>query len=424
MPDSNQIITPAMITNESLRLLHDKLPFVSRINRRYSDEFKQGGARSDDEVMVRYPNQYMVREGAKLQAQSTEESMVSLRLSEQKGVDFEVTSKDLTLHIDDFSHRYLDPAMSMLASTIEQDVLTSVLDEVVHVVSPAESGSVPDWYDGMSLLGTWFDMMLIPSNQRRLVMNSYDHAEMIDALKGYAQSDKLVSRQYEMGRMSRFQGFDIGMSLSMPVRENRGRVETNSSLKLGLDAFEITPPSGSYEGDSMDKVTLKKDGKRLPEVGDWITFQHMYPVHPETKDQTLLFGPKPFKVVAVESDTVMFTPRLYFEGPKRNVGGVLEKLDERGAPEHVIKATAPNRFYRWNVAFDPEAIAFVTADLVLPKDVDFAHRSVHDGIAMRVVRKYDINEDRFPCRIDVLYGRKLLRPDSVCLLVGNSYTDG
>ncbi|MBT3010802.1 MAG: hypothetical protein KME41_03670 [Candidatus Thiodiazotropha sp. (ex Lucina pensylvanica)] len=411
----NAIITPEMITNESLRLLHDKLPFVSRINRRYSDEFKQGGARrGDDEVLVRFPNRYVVRDGPRLQAQSTEESAAYLKLTEQKGVDLEVTSKDLTLHIDDFSRRYLDPAMSTLASTIEEDVLQATLAEVVHVIHPQEMLPMPDWYDGMSLLGAWFDVNLIPSDQRRLVMNSYDQAEMVDSLKGYAQGDASVSHQYETGRMKRFQGFDIGSSLSMPVRESRGRVETG-------DECGITPLDLAQAGDSFDTVNAtelpgEEEMNPLPKPGDWITFAGVYPVHPETKDPVRLFGLKPFKVESVVGNKVTFTPRLVWAGPKQNAAGISgERFDAV-----MNKGTDGQHYYRWNVAFDPEAIAFVTADLALPKDVDFAHRSNHEGIGMRVVRKYNMQEDSFPCRIDVLYGRKLLRPDSVCLLVGNS----
>lgn len=416
----NQIITPSVITNESLRLLHEKLSFVRLINRRYSDAFKSGGARRSDEVLVRLPNRYVVREGAKLVPQTTEESVSALQLTEQKGVDFEVSSKELRLDLDDFSDRVLDPAISQLASAIEQDVLTAVLNEVVHVIAPAKLAPGPDWYDGMSLLGAWFDVMLIPEDQRRLVMNSHDQSEMIDVLQTYMQSDQAVSRQYETGRMTHFQGFDMGMSLSMPVRQARGRVET------GLDALSVHPVDGEIPSldeagpDLIDRIEVSHVGAEiqvpLPRVGDWVTFPGVYPVHPETKEIQRMFGLKPFKVEGVEARTVRFSPPLIWKGPKQNAGGIVAGQLKAS----LNKATDPDKAYHWNVAFDPEAIAFVTADLALPKDVDFAHRNKYEGIALRVVRKYDINEDRFPCRIDVLYGRKLLRPDSVCLLVGNS----
>jgi hypothetical protein len=46
----------------------------------------------------------------------------------------------------------------------------------------------------------------------------------------------------------------------------------------------------------------------------------------------------------------------------------------------------------------------------MPKGVDFSAREVLDGISMRIVRQYDISNDTFPCRIDVLYGYKTIRP--------------
>jgi len=47
-----------------------------------------------------------------------------------------------------------------------------------------------------------------------------------------------------------------------------------------------------------------------------------------------------------------------------------------------------------------------------------ASRAVYNGISMRVVRQYDINNDRMPCRIDVLYGYKVIRPQLATRLVG------
>ena len=42
-----------------------------------------------------------------------------------------------------------------------------------------------------------------------------------------------------------------------------------------------------------------------------------------------------------------------------------------------------------------------------------------DGLSMRVVRQYDINNDKFPTRIDVLYGYKTIRSQLVCRVLSN-----
>jgi hypothetical protein len=74
--------------------------------------------------------------------------------------------------------------------------------------------------------------------------------------------------------------------------------------------------------------------------------------------------------------------------------------------------------YPQNMVYHKDAITFATADLLLPQGVDMAARAVHNGISLRVVRQYDINNDRLPCRIDVLYGYSVIRPAMAVRLWG------
>jgi hypothetical protein len=76
----------------------------------------------------------------------------------------------------------------------------------------------------------------------------------------------------------------------------------------------------------------------------------------------------------------------------------------------VIFVGAASTQYPQNLVYHKDAITFATADLLLPQGVDMAARAVHNGISLRVVRQYDINNDRMPCRIDVLYGYSVIRP--------------
>ena len=74
--------------------------------------------------------------------------------------------------------------------------------------------------------------------------------------------------------------------------------------------------------------------------------------------------------------------------------------------------------YAQNLVYHKDAITFATADLLLPQGVDMASRQVHNGISLRVVRQYDINNDRLPCRIDVLYGYSTIRPQMAVRMWG------
>ena len=71
------------------------------------------------------------------------------------------------------------------------------------------------------------------------------------------------------------------------------------------------------------------------------------------------------------------------------------------------------------IAYHKDAFTFATADLIKPEGVHFASRQVMDGISLRIVRQYDINNDQMPCRIDCLYGFKTIRPQLACRVLAN-----
>jgi hypothetical protein len=84
----------------------------------------------------------------------------------------------------------------------------------------------------------------------------------------------------------------------------------------------------------------------------------------------------------------------------------------------VVFVGAASSQYAQNLVYHKDAITFATADLLLPQGVDMAARAVHNGISLRIVRQYDINNDRLPCRIDVLYGYSAIRPQMAVRLWG------
>jgi hypothetical protein len=82
----------------------------------------------------------------------------------------------------------------------------------------------------------------------------------------------------------------------------------------------------------------------------------------------------------------------------------------------VTVSGAPNVNSAQGLAYHKDAFAWGCADLLLPGGVHHASR-VSDkqlGISMRMVQAYDINTDRFPCRLDVLGGWTTLYPELAC----------
>ena len=166
----NTILTPTAVTREALRVLHQKLNFVGNIVRDYDDSFAQKGAKIGDTIKVRLPNQYVVRDGATLNAQDTTESSVSLQISSQKGVDLNFTSGELTLSLDDFSQRILEPAMSVLAANIEADALNMALDVYQAVNNIGSAISLNKVLMGRKALN---DALAPMDNQRTALLNAH-----------------------------------------------------------------------------------------------------------------------------------------------------------------------------------------------------------------------------------------------------------
>jgi hypothetical protein len=123
MPATNTLLTINMITAKALAILHQKCNFIGSINRQYDDSFAQSGAKIGSTLRIRLPVQYTVSTTPALSLQNTVETQISLPITNQYHVDFSFSSAELTLSIDDFTARYIEPAIAVLAAQIEAAVI-------------------------------------------------------------------------------------------------------------------------------------------------------------------------------------------------------------------------------------------------------------------------------------------------------------
>ena len=149
--------------------------------------------------------------------------------------------------------------------------------------------------------------------------------------------------------------------------------------------------------------------------GDVFTLAGVMRVHPETKANTGVL--QQFVVTQAHAGgagVVQISPAIITTGPMQTVW-----VAQSNTAAAVTVAGVANTAHGLSMLYHKSAFAFATADLVMPRGVDFSARQVFDGISMRIVRQYDINSDRFPCRLDVLYGYRTLRPQMACRLACN-----
>ena len=387
----NTILTATAVTREALRVLHQKLNFVGTITRDYDETFAQQGAKVGDTLKIRLPNQYTVRTGSTLSAQDTTESTVDLKVQTQKGVDLNFTSVDLTMALDDFSERIIEPAMSVLAANVEADAMTMYRD-VYNQVQGAGPATFARVLQGRKILVD----NLAPLNGRTCNLNTQDNVDLVDALKGLFNDKATISKQNREGYMGRTAGFDFMENTLWPSHP-RG------------------PSNGAFivNGAGQTGATLTvSTGAGIPVAGDIITIAGVFRVHPETKQATTNL--QQFVVGGGATLTSFpISPAIVTTGALQNVSA-----SPANAAAVSIAGTLSTG-HGISMAYQKGAFAFATADMVMPRGVDFASREVFDGVSMRIVRQYDINSDKFPCRLDILYGFKTIRPQLACRLGNN-----
>ena len=390
----NTLLTPTMVTRKALMILHQKLAFIGTITRSYDDEYAKEGGKIGDTLKIRLPNRYTVGNGPTISAQDTAEASVSLVVGTQKNVPMAFTSAELTLSLDDFNERIIEPAMSVLAAVMEADAFTMAQDVYQQVGSP---GTIPSALLTYLQANARLSNSLAPISTRSLQLHPLASATIIDALKGLFHDSSALEKQYRDGIMGRTSGFDWYDNTLAPSITNGNKVAAVTTSGAGQtgSSFLIAGLAGAD--------TFKK--------GEVFTAVGCNEVHPETKVDTGRL--QKFVITADATSagatlTISISPAIVVTGASQNV-----TASPTNAGALVFDGTA-SLVYPVEVSYHKQAFALATADLVLPKGLDFGARDNMDGISMRIIRDYDVITDKIVTRVDILYGFKAIRPELAC----------
>lgn len=400
---ANAALTISQITKESLRILENSLTFAKGATREYDDQFAISGAKIGDTLNIRKPARYAGRTGPTLAIEDHTETSTPLQLTTQFGVDLVFTSKELTLSIDEFSDRIIKPAMATIANKMDLDGLALYKDVANTVGVP---GTIPSTLKTYLQAGAKMDYEACPRDgQRSVVIDPNAQVEIVDALKGLFQSSSEVKSQYENGNM----GLAGGLKWSMDQNINTHIVGAWVGTPLINGAAQV--------GSSLVTDGWTGSVTGLLKKGDIFTIAGVYGVNPQSRQSTGQL--RQFVVTAdvnsaTGNATLPIFPAIVTSGPFQTV--TVAPADNAA----ITVLGAAGTISPAHLAYHKNAFVLGCADLLLPKGVDMAAR-VSDkqlGLSARMVRAYDINNDRFPCRFDVLYGWKAVYPELACRIQG------
>ena len=402
---ANSILTIDMITRKALEILENNLVITRNVNRQYDDSFAVSGAKIGSTLRIRLPDRALVTDGAALQVQDDAEQSTTLTVASQKHIGVNFTTAELTLQLDDFAERVLKPRISQLASSIDADVANAYKAIFNTVGTPGVSPAT-----ALVLLQAQQKLNESAAGMapRYATVNPAANAGLVNGLSGFFNPTTTISQQFKNGMMGTgVLGFEeINMSQSIKVHTTGSRAGTilvNGAVSTqGQSTISIDGLTGA-----TDTVT----------VGDVFTIANVFAVNPQTRESTGSL--QQFVVTAAQTGVSNALANMAISPPIYTSTNALATVDSFPADNAAVTFVGTaSTSYPQNMIYHKDAITFATADLVLPTGVDMAARAVHNGISLRIIRDYDINNDRMPCRIDVLYGFSTIRPQMACRLGG------
>ena len=401
---ANSLLTIDMITRKSLEILENSLVISRNVNKEYDDSFAVEGAKIGSTLRIRLPDRALVTDGAALQVQDDNEQYTTLTVSTQKHIGINFTSAELTMQLDDFAERVLKPRISQLAASVDNDVANAYKSIYSSVGTP---GTTPATSLVLLQGGQKLNEYATPLTPRYTTVNPAANASLVDGMKGFFNPTGAISSQFKSGMMSEnVLGFDeVNMSQSIVNH-------TTGNFPL-LPICAATVPS--TQGATTLDITYTSGTKSIKQ-GDVFTIAGVYSVNPQTRQST---GSLQQFVVTADQTLTSTSATIAFQPPMYTATNALATVDAFPAASAALTFLgSASTVYPQNLVYHKNAITLATADLLLPQGVDMASRQVHNGISMRIVRQYDINNDRMPCRVDVLYGYSVIRAPMACRLWG------
>ena len=401
---ANSILTIDMITRKALEILENNLVITRNVNRQYDDSFAVEGAKIGSTLRIRLPDRALVTDGAALQVQDDNEQFTTLSVATQKHIGVNFTSAELTMQLDDFAERVLKPRISQLASSVDADVANSYKTIGNSVGTP---GTTPATSLVLLQAQQKLNENAAVMTPRYATVNPAANAALVEGMKGLFNPTDTVSRQFKNGMMDTgVLGFDeVNMSQSIKVHTTGSR-----------DASASTTVKTTITSEGASSIVLTQGSVTTTiKAGDVFTVADCYAVNPQTRESTGSL----FQFVALADATAVAGDWTVTVSPIYSSATALATVTALPVSGKTVTFLgAASSQYAQNLVYHKDAITFATADLLLPQGVDMAARSVHNGISLRVVRQYDINNDRMPCRVDVLYGFSTIRPQMACRIWG------
>lgn len=411
---ANAVLNSSIIAKEATMILENELGLAKRVYRGYEKEYSNSvnGYTPGATVTIKKPTDFTVRDGATASIQDVTEGSTSITVDKQKGVDFQFSSLELTLHIKDLSERVIKPAMVQLANQVERDIYALYANVPQWVGTPGQTiNSFADFAKAPERM----DVTAVPQDMRSASLAPADHWGLLGSQTALYMSD-VAKGAYRKGSLGEIGGVDTFMSQNIPthtVGPLGGTPLVNGAAQVSTYANVKTTNTQSLITDGWTAAAAARVA-----AGDVFTIAGVFDVNPVTK-VTLPHLKQFVATAAASSDgtgnaTLTISPAIITSGAFQNCSAA--PADNAALTFMGTASTG----YAQNLVFHKNAFALAMVPMVIPPGSVDAARESYNGTSVRIVPYYDGANDISKWRADILYGVKAVDPRLALRLSGTA----
>lgn len=376
----NTLITPSIIAKEALMQLRNNMVMGGLVHREYKKEFAKVGST----ISIRKPVKFLAKDGQTRVNQNVDEATVPFVINKRKHVSWEFNTQDLTLTIEKFSERYIQPAAIALSNIVDSDLCG--LHEDLFFNSGA-AGTTQSTFAGFADPAKVMNDVAVPMDKRNLVLDPTS-ALAVSTFQTALNAPNMVNQTVRSQKMGDVYGMSTFMDQNIK-KHTAGTQDGNYVIN-----------GANQTGSSLAVNT----GTGTWVVGDQFTIAGVNSVNPVNFEDT---GDLQVFVVTAASAggavNLSIAPSIITSGAYQTV---------TGSPANGAAITGVAT-HKANLAFHRNAFGLVMVPLEMPDGAVFKSRATDEdaGISIRVIKSYDVDEDTDIIRLDILYGVKTIYPE-------------
>lgn len=401
---SNTNILIERLAKTSLALLKNEMVMVPLATRDYEDEFVSPG----DTVSVRRPVDFTVRTGETASVQDITRGKVQVVVDTVKGVDMQFGGKELALEVPDMIRALdLDNAMARVAQAIDADLHGELYRNTWNWVGTP--GNAIANYAAFMRGPQRLTEYAVAGNNRSALLSPGDYTGLITAnaaLTAQQQAATDALRKGTVGILGGVDTYQTQMIRTHTVGTKAGTPLING-VSQGVVAYSAV--KDTYQSSIItDGWTA---GSAVLKQGDVFTINGVNGVNPADKTLTQTYLQQFVVKADVTADgsgnaTIICSPPLITSGAYQTVNAA--PADNAAI---TVLGTASTG-YGQNLVFQKGAVTLVVRPMAKIDAQYEAYATDKDlGLSLKVTRDGDILNNKSITRIDILYGKKAMRPE-------------